>query len=161
MGVRVPSPAPPGGGLEPIRALGLFLCPGFAPASKNSDFIPLVHQAGPEANSRSGPFPLFRFCARAAKWRFHRIGERRSRLCIACSGFFQKSERTQHAAAPPFQPRPACAGLAADDETDSDVDCVNAQKNGVVDVGRNDNEKIFVDFGCCNFSAFVYRLRSV
>ena len=30
------------------------------------------------------------------------LGPRRSKLCIACSDFFQKSERT-HAAAPPFK----------------------------------------------------------
>ncbi len=52
---------------------------------------------------------------------------RRSKLCIACSDFFQKSERT-HAAAPPFQPRPACAGLASDDEHGSDIDCSTAPK---------------------------------
>ena len=34
---------------------------------------------------------------------------RRSKLCIACSDFFQKSERA-HAAAPPLQPRPAALG---------------------------------------------------
>ena len=50
---------------------------------------------------------------------------RRSKLCIACSDFFQKSERT-HAAAPPFQPRPACAGLASDDENSSDMNCSTA-----------------------------------
>ena len=52
---------------------------------------------------------------------------RRSKLCIACSDFFQKSERT-YAAAPPFQPRPACAGLASDDENGSDIDCSTAPK---------------------------------
>ena len=36
---------------------------------------------------------------------------RRSKLCIACSDLFYKSERA-HAAAPPFQLRPAIAGLA-------------------------------------------------
>ena len=50
---------------------------------------------------------------------------RRSKLCIACSDFFQKSERT-HSAAPPFQPRPACAGLASDDENSLDLDCIGA-----------------------------------
>ncbi len=34
--------------------------------------------------------------------------------------FFQKSERT-HTAAPPFQPRPAYAVLASDDENGSDM----------------------------------------
>ena len=34
----------------------------------------------------------------------------RSKLCIACSDLFYKSERT-HAAAPPFQTANACAGL--------------------------------------------------
>ena len=39
------------------------------------------------------------------------LGEpRRSKLCIACSDFFQKSERA-HVAAPPFQTGPAAAGL--------------------------------------------------
>ena len=50
---------------------------------------------------------------------------RRSKLCIACSDFFQKSERT-HAVAPPFQPRPACAGLASDNENGSDLNCLTA-----------------------------------
>ena len=36
---------------------------------------------------------------------------RRSKLCIACSDLFYKSERA-HAAAPPFQLRPAIAELA-------------------------------------------------
>lgn len=49
----------------------------------------------------------------------------RSKLCIACSDFFEKSERT-HAAAPPFQPRPACAGLASDGENGSVMDCLSA-----------------------------------
>ena len=35
---------------------------------------------------------------------------RRSKLCIACSDFLQKSERT-HAAAPPFQIEPAALGF--------------------------------------------------
>ena len=35
---------------------------------------------------------------------------RRSKLCIACSDLFYKSERA-HAAAPPFQTEPAYAGL--------------------------------------------------
>ena len=52
---------------------------------------------------------------------------RRSKLCIACSDFFQKSERT-HSDAPPFQPRPACAGLASDDENGSDLSCSTAPK---------------------------------
>ena len=52
---------------------------------------------------------------------------RRSKLCIACSDFFQKSERT-HAAAPPFQPRPAYAGLASDDENGSDLNCLTAPR---------------------------------
>ena len=38
------------------------------------------------------------------------LAPRRSKLCIACSDFFQKSERA-HAAAPPFQTGPAAAGL--------------------------------------------------
>ena len=50
---------------------------------------------------------------------------RRSKLCIACSDFFQKSERT-YSAAPPFQSRPACAGLASDDENASDLNCLTA-----------------------------------
>jgi len=52
---------------------------------------------------------------------------RRSKLCITCSDFFQKSERT-HSAAPPFQPRPACAGLASDDENGSNQNCLTAPK---------------------------------
>ena len=35
---------------------------------------------------------------------------RRSKLCIACSDLFYKSERT-HAAAPPFQIEPAALGF--------------------------------------------------
>ena len=35
---------------------------------------------------------------------------RRSKLCIACSDFFQKSERA-HAAAPPLQTEPAALGF--------------------------------------------------
>ena len=50
---------------------------------------------------------------------------RRSKLCIACSDFFQKSERT-HSAAPPFQPRSACAGLASDDENGLDLNCITS-----------------------------------
>ena len=38
------------------------------------------------------------------------LAPRRSKLCIACSDFFQKSERA-YAAAPPFQTGPAVAGL--------------------------------------------------
>ena len=38
------------------------------------------------------------------------LAPRRSKLCIACSDFFQKSERAC-AAAPPFQTGPAAAGL--------------------------------------------------
>ena len=53
---------------------------------------------------------------------------RRSKLCIACSDFFQKSERT-HSDAPPFQPRPACAGLASDDGNGSDLNCLTAPKS--------------------------------
>ena len=37
------------------------------------------------------------------------LGPRRSKLCIACSDLFYKSERA-HAAAPPFQLRPAVLG---------------------------------------------------
>ena len=49
----------------------------------------------------------------------------RSKLCIACSDFFQKSERT-HSAAPPFQPRPSGAGLASEDSNGSDLYCLTA-----------------------------------
>ena len=38
------------------------------------------------------------------------LGPRRSKLCIACSDLFYKSERT-HAAAPPFQIEPAALGF--------------------------------------------------
>ena len=43
--------------------------------------------------------------------RIQSLGPRRSKLCIACSDFFLKSERA-HAAAPPFQLRPAARPLA-------------------------------------------------
>ena len=43
--------------------------------------------------------------------------------------FLQKSERT-HAAAPPFQPRPAYAGLVSDDENGSDLNCLTSSEAG-------------------------------
>ena len=42
--------------------------------------------------------------------RIHPLPPRRSKLCIACSDLFYKSERA-HAAAPPLQTGPAIAGL--------------------------------------------------
>ena len=41
---------------------------------------------------------------------FHQHSPRRSKLCIACSDLFYKSERA-HAAAPPFQIEPAALGF--------------------------------------------------
>ena len=49
---------------------------------------------------------LLRF---ASVVRIHPPPPRRSKLHIACSDFFQKSERA-HSAAPPLQPRPAALG---------------------------------------------------
>lgn len=55
----------------------------------------------------------------------YRCKARRSGLHIVRSDFFQKSEFI-HSVAPPFQPQPACAGLASDNGIGSDLDCLAA-----------------------------------
>ena len=69
---------------------------------------------------------------------------RRSKLCIACSDFFQKSERT-HSAAPPFQPRPACAGLASDDESCSDLNCLTAPEKDLCFILKHRSQRVDKD----------------